>query len=162
MTCKIRHASILDLARDERGTAYIELAMVVPVLLLLLLGSIDMSRLISTRIDLEQAAQRTTDYALSARPTNDETAYLVAEAANASGIAAENISAEIYLVCNGVRTVDFSGGCGGGQTRARYVSISIQDQVEPFFNWAALEGLLGSNSFSATFTVVGDSTVRFQ
>ena len=150
------------LIRDTGGMAFVELALVAPVLLLLLLGAIDMSRLISARIDLEQAAQRTTDFALSRRPTNSNTNYLVAEASAATGLPAANITAQLFLECNGVRITDFKSGCAVGQTSARYVSIRILDNVDPLFDWSGLAGLLGAEGFNKTFVVTGDSVVRIQ
>ena len=72
---------IRKLARDCSGVGFIELALTAPLLALLFLGMIDLSSVVSTRIDLEQAAQRTTDYALAKRPPNGNTSYLVNEAA---------------------------------------------------------------------------------
>lgn len=150
------------LAADQRGTSFIELAFLMPVLLMLLLGSVDMSRMISARMDLEQAAQRTTDFALSSRPNGSNTSYLVAEAASASGLPANHVTVDLFLECNGSRMVDFDAGCPAGNVRARYVTVSIEDQIEPMFDWSNLGGLLGINAFDSAFTVVGDSTVRFQ
>ncbi len=153
---------LTSLAADERGTSYIELALIMPFLLLLLLGSVDMSRMISTRMDLEQAAQRTTDFALSSRPNGSDTSYLVAEAVAASGLSAQHVTVQLFLECNGERMSDFNAGCPGGNVRSRYVTVSIQDEVEPMFDWSNLGGLLGTSAFDSTFTITGDSTVRFQ
>ena len=152
----------LALVRDTRGLAFVEMAFVVPVLLLLLLGAIDMSRLISARIDIEQAAQRTTDFALSRRPTNSNVNYLVNEAKAATGLPAANITAQLFMECNGVRVTDFKVGCPTGQTSARYVSIRIIDNVDPLFDWSGLAALLGAEGFNKTFIVTGDSVVRIQ
>ncbi len=162
MNPRPKHLSPIRLIRNQDGMAFIELAMVLPVLMVLLLGAIDMSRLISARMDMEQAAQRVTDYALSVRPTNGDTSYLVTEAIAASGLAAENVTAQIFLVCNGVRSNNFNGGCASGEASARYVSISIRDDVDPFFDWTALAGMVGLDAFNSSFSVVGDSTVRIQ
>lgn len=159
MTCRRLLRSI---RRDDAGTSFMELAFILPFLLLLLLGSIDMSRMISTRMDLEQAAQRTTDFALSVRPTSSSGQYLVNEAIRASGLTADNIGVQIYLECNAVRQANFDTGCPVGQERARYVSVTITEQVQPFFDWSTMGDLLGTSSFDRAFTIVGDSTVRFQ
>lgn len=150
------------IARDQRGTSFIELAFLMPVLLLLLLGSVDMSRMISARMDLEQAAQRTTDFALSSRPNGSDTSYLVAEAVAASGLTADDVTVELFLECNGEKQANFDAGCPGGNIRSRYVTVSIQDSVDPMFDWSAIGALVGTSAFDSAFTVTGDSTVRFQ
>ena len=45
------------LRRDNKGMAVVELGLVMPVLMFLLMGAIDMSRFITGRMDLEKAAQ---------------------------------------------------------------------------------------------------------
>jgi Flp pilus assembly protein TadG len=158
----VRRPCIHGIVRDQRGTSFIELSILLPFLLLILLGSIDMSRLISTRLDLEQAAQRTTDLALSSRPNGANGQYLVTEAAAASGLAADHVQVEIYLECDGTRVGDFNAGCGAGEQRARYVSVVIEDEVAPMFDWSTLGSFLGVTAFDSTFTIRGDSIVRFQ
>ena len=150
------------IARDQRGTSFIELALLMPFLLVMLLGSIDASRMIAARMDLEQAAQRTTDFALSSRPTSSDTSYLVDEAVAASGLDAQHVTVELYLECNDVKIGDFDAGCPGGQKRARYVKVKIADAIDPFFNWGSLGAFLGTDAFDGVLTVEGDSTVRFQ
>lgn len=149
-------------ASDCRGFGAMELALALPFLMLLCLGMIDGSTLISTKIDYEQAAQRTTDFALAKRPTNDSTAYLLTEAKNASGLSADEITVEIFLECDGVRQTTFDSQCGDTQVTARYVSVEIENDVKTQFDWAALSSVLGIKGFSNSVKVTGDSLVRFQ
>jgi hypothetical protein len=150
------------LAADERGLSVIELAIALPILLMLLLGAMDVSQMITAKLNMEQAAQRTTDFALSARPQNSDTAYLIAEAMRASGQPEENVDAAIYLECGGVREVDFYTDCPIGQSRARYVRIAIRQDVRPMVDWSSLGALIGYHGLSRSITVAGDSVVRFQ
>ena len=151
-----------DVADDNRGLSVIELALVAPVLLLLLLGMVDTARIVAARLDLEQAAQRTTDYALAKRPRNADGTYLVNEAATAARVPAANVTVDIFLKCNGNRQVSFDTICPTGEKRARYVSVSVRNTVQTMFNWASLATALGYNGLSASVTVTGDSLVRFQ
>lgn len=152
------------LVSDQTGAGILELALVLPVLLVLLVGAIDLSLFISAKLDLEQAAQRTTDLALSQRPLTSDGTYLKTEAATASGESAENITVSIYLECGGVREATFNTICPGGQSQARYVDVSIRNEIEPLFDWANFARAFGfgSGSASGSITVVGDSVVRFQ
>ncbi|MEB3414547.1 TadE/TadG family type IV pilus assembly protein [Alteriqipengyuania sp. WL0013] len=152
------------LRRDEAGVGLLELALVAPILMLLCLGMVDVSRLVSAKIDLEQAAQRTTDFALSRRPTSNNGSYLVTEAAAAAGVPAKDVTVELFLECNGVKQTDFNTACPAGQAQARFASIAITRAVKTQFNWKAFANFGASRQEGSTtsVSVVGDSVVRFQ
>lgn len=150
------------LAENEDGTGILELVIVMPFLLLLLLGTIDVSRMVAAGLDLEQAAQRTTDLALSARPTSSDSSYLVDEAVAAAQVGKEDVTAEIYLTCDGTKQADFDSACPTGQTSARYVDVAIRRQVQPMLDWMGLARALGFGYLPSAITVQGDSIVRFQ
>lgn len=158
--------SILSLARrlrrDNCGLGAMELALVMPVFFMLGLGTIDASRMVAAKIDLEQAAQRTTDFALARRPNSSSGTYLKTEAASAAGVNASDVTVDIYLECDGSRQGAFAGTCASGQLQARYVDIKITRQLQTQFDWAALGETLGLEVFSSRITVTGDSLVRFQ
>lgn len=158
---RIQHR-VAGLRKDSRGVAALELALVSPVLFLLLLGSVDIFQIVAARLDLEQAAQRTTDFSLAVRPRSSDGTYLRNEAATAAGVPTANVTVDIFLECEGVRQTSFSTECPSGQTRARFVSVSIVRHVQPMFDWAGLAGFFGSQILPDTVTVAGDSIVRFQ
>ena len=150
------------LLRDSAGTGVMELGLAFPVLLMLLLGTIDASRMIAAKIDMEQAAQRTTDFALAKRPDSNSGTYLQAEAATAAGVPTSDVTVDIFLECDGVRQTDFSIACTAGQSQARYASVTIDKAVNTIFDWGALSEMVGSNILPSVVTVQGDSVVRFQ
>jgi Flp pilus assembly protein TadG len=150
------------LLRDSAGTGVMELALAMPVLLLLLLGTIDVSRLVADKIDMEQAAQRVTDFALAKRPDSADGTYLVNEAVSAANVPASNVTVDIYLECNGVRQTDFTVQCAAGEPQARFASVTIDKAVNTIFDWGALSEMVGSNILPSVVTVQGDSVVRFQ
>lgn len=148
--------------RDCSGFGAMELGIASPFLFLLSLGMIDASMLIGTKIDYEQVAQRTTDYALAVRPNSSNGSYLVTEAARGNAIEAADVTVDIYRTCNGVRAAQFDGVCASGQTTARYVSVVISKSVATEFDWSGLARILGINAFAGSVTVSGDSVVRIQ
>ena len=150
------------LAKDARGVGIIELALGLPIMLVLLVGMIDASRFIAARIDLEQAAQRTTDFGLAKRPESDNATYLRTEAASAAGVPTSNVTAEVFLECDGVRQTNFDTICATGETTARFINISIDRQVDTLFDWQAAAHLFGAQVFDSSITVTGSSLVRFQ
>ncbi len=155
-------STLRQLSGDRSGMGAMELGLASPFLLLLSLGMIDASTLIRTKIDYEQAAQRTTDFALAKRPTSKSTTYLVAEAKRASGLAESDVSVELFLECDGVRQSDFDNVCADGEIPARYVSVEVANDVATYFDWSALARIIGYKAFSNTVKVTGDSEVRFQ
>lgn len=150
------------LLRDRTGTSVMELGLMMPILLMLLLGTIDASRMVAAKLDMEQAAQRTTDYALAKRPDSSNGTYLQTEAASAANVPASDVTVDIYLECDGVRQTDFSSACAGSQQQARFASVVIDKPVNTLFDWSALSSVVGSNLLPSTITVQGDSVVRFQ
>ena len=156
-------AKFQRLARDERGIGFLEMAIAAPVLALIFLGIVDISRIVATNIDLEQAAQRTTDFALARRPTNGSTGYLVTEAVAASGRPSGDITVEVFLECNGVKASSFTSVCVPGEVAKRFVSVEIEQTVSTGFNWRAMAAVFGTGSGTyRPVTVTGDSIVRIQ
>jgi len=150
------------LARENAGAGALELGLALPMLMLLFVGMIDMSRVISNRIDAEQAAQRVTDYALAVRPPDGRTTYLYAEANRVMDSNADTANIQIFLECNGTRQDSFNEICDAGQDSARFVSVSIVRDVDLLFDWAGLSALFGHRMMGSSISVRGDSIVRFQ
>lgn len=153
---------LVNLARDERGLSAVELGVSLPILVMLTVGAVDISNLVSARLDLEQAAQRTTDLALASHPRSSNGAYLVAEAAAASGQSATNIVVEIFLECDGERQASFATACDAGEEQARFASVSISADYQPTFDYRALGRLFGRQMIGSSIRITGDSVVRFQ
>lgn len=150
------------LAGDERGVSAVELGISLPILVMLMVGAVDVSNLVSARLDLEQAAQRTTDLALASHPRSSDGAHLVAEAAAASGQPASNITVEIFLECDGERQASYAAACDDTEERARFASVSISADYEPLFDYHALAPLFGRRMIDSSIRITGDSVVRFQ
>ena len=154
--------SISRFVRDERGVSAVELGVSLPILVMLTVGAVDVSNLVSARLDLEQAAQRTTDLALASHPKSSDGAYLLAEAAAASGQPTRNIAVEIFLECDGEREASYAATCDDTEERARFASVTISTDYEPIFNYRALGPLFGRHMIDSSIRITGDSVVRFQ
>lgn len=156
---------ILQLARDERGTSIIELALVLPLLATLVVGIIDISNGFSARLQLEQAAQRSIEKAVNGEK---ETAFfqtLRNEAMIAAGVTADAVTVEYWLECNGVsqntspETMDEDYGkkCEDNVPYSRYVNVRIEKIYAPTF-----QAMMIGNNADGTFTLVGEAGVRVQ
>lgn len=154
---------LASLRGNLAGTGALELGLALPVLILLLVGMIDVSRLVASRIDVEQAAQRTTDFALAKRPTSANGKYIKDEAAKIDNVSANDVTVDIFLECDGVRQSDFRNICPSTEDSARFVSVEIDRNVSFLFNWSSFANLFfGKQVLGQGIRVQGDSIVRFQ
>jgi Flp pilus assembly pilin Flp len=132
------------LARNERGAAVIELALVAPILATLVIGITDVSIAYGHKLELEQAAQRAIEKV--GQTTGDKTpeATIQMEAvcqingANEDGtckegrITTDNVTVNYLLECNGTEQ-DFDTDCTAGQTEVRYIEATVSEVYEPTF-----------------------------
>jgi Flp pilus assembly protein TadG len=151
----------IALARSEGGTSIVEMGFAAPILSLLLIGMVDMSRGYSAKLQLEQIAQRTVeqvqngDYA----ETNDYKTALKAEDAAAAGVATTAVTISSWLECNNNGTkLAFTDSCADtSHPYARYVEVSIDKKYTPMFKTkfagAAADG---------TYMLKGTAGVRVQ
>lgn len=157
------------LAREERGAALIELALAAPFLAALVIGMTDMARGYSTKLQIEQAAQRTVERVEQQKSVaTSYNSMLSTEATNAmtdAGYSSGNtITPDSWLECssNGTswtRQSDFNGSCpNANDISARYVSVSISRTFTPMF---ASRVWPGANT-NGSFTVTGYAEVRIQ
>ena len=148
---------ILELRRDQRGAAVIELALVAPVFALMTIGIVDMSNAFSRKLALEQAAQRSIEKVMQTTQLDTVEGTLKNEAcaqidgANADGsckntqITTDNVTVTFRQECtdasgnittqtaNDATTFD-SYSCGAGSTKeAKYISVTVTDTYTPLF-----------------------------
>jgi len=150
-----------SLWRDRSGASLIELGLALPLLMLMLLGMVDISRVVSNTIDVEQSAQRVTDFALAVRPASSSTTYLQSEANRFINTATDTAAITLTLECDGV-SQSFNTVCATGADTARLASVTIRRKVDFLFNWGAFAAYFGGSSLGSSTTVQGDSVVRFQ
>jgi Flp pilus assembly protein TadG len=151
-----RFRSLVDC---DRGASVIELALVVPVLSGLLIGMVDLSRAYSTKLQLEQAAQRTIEKVMQEKSvSSDYSASLKTEGASAAGVAESAVTPDNWLECDGARAANFTDSCTTGQTYARYVSVSIDKSFSPMFGTRFFPG---ANS-NGTMTITAEAGLRIQ
>ena len=149
--------------RDQVGTSVVELALVMPFLFVTLAGVIDCAHLISTKLKLQQAAERTAELATAGMmnkmlPASDQVAStafasLQTEAATAANVPTSSVTVTYWLECDGTRQSDFNAICSSGQQVARFTSISIAKTYVPSFPWL----------FRSTgIALAGSASVRIQ
>lgn len=145
------------LARDERGAAIIELALVAPIFALMTIGIVDMSNAFSRKLALEQAAQRAIEKVMQTTQLSTVQDTLKNEACdqvdgvNAAGnckntpITADNVVVTFRQECTesgGSVTTQTSTDadtfdtftCDASATKeAKYISVTVSSKYVPLF-----------------------------
>ena len=145
------------LARSVRATSTVELALISPILAVTLAGAVDCARLVSAKLSLQQAAERTAELATAGNVGSAAFTSLQSEAATAANVATANVTVTYWLECDGVRQTLFDGTCATGQQVGRFASISITSSYKPSFAW-----LLRSSSTNGTIPISASASVRVQ
>jgi Flp pilus assembly pilin Flp len=150
-------ALLKRLAQDRRGASAVELALAAPVLGLALLGSFDLARGFSDRIDLTSAAARAAELATAPGQVRTDYDFLESEAesaATASGLTGASAEVDAWLECDGVRQAENTRVCPAGEPYARYVEVVIRGNFQPVFGF----GFIGADGVPLR----GSATVRIQ
>ena len=127
-----------SLARDERGTSLVEFGFLAPVLAVLAMGVIDLSRGLAERFAIQQAVGRSLEL-VQARPavagataTDLDYAFALEEAQEAAGAGA-TVTMTRWLECDGVQQASVTGTCDDGEDTARYLRIRIEKDFDADF-----------------------------
>lgn len=151
-----RFASIL---RDERGNSFIEMALAAPLIAALFVGMVDVSRAVSAKVELEQAAQRAVEKVQAQSVFKTTQASSVKSDAEAAGGTGSTATVTYWLECNhdGVKLDFDTGSCANAaDPYARYVNVAIQKSFTPLY------GSLFPGATNGTVTVKGKAIVRVQ
>lgn len=137
---------LLNLARDRKGAAVIELALAAPILATMVIGVTDISIAYGQKLELEQAAQRAIEKV--AQTTGESTPEDTikkeamcqyngtepdAEGICPGAVTADDVTVEYSLKCNGAATA-YNLDCATGQTEIRYITATVRDNYAPMFD----------------------------
>jgi Flp pilus assembly protein TadG len=136
----------LDLLREKRGTAIIEMAFVAPVIALMTVGVVDLSNGFSAKLRLEQAAQRSIEKVMQTTGVQSVEDTIISEAicqvngtvANSAvcktaPITAANVTVTHTLYCGTSNVPSPGTDCAAGVVESRWISVNIWDEYEPLF-----------------------------
>lgn len=170
------------LARDERGTGLVEMALLAPVLALFTVGIVDLGMGLTRRMELHQAVHRTLEK-VAAREfvieTKDDgsldTAYIKEDAAAGAGVEEDEVTVRAWLECDGEEQDNFNDTCAppaGAPAAcssttppasancqaivARYVEVRIDSSYRPTF------GRVVPVLEDGTFPLFAEAAVRLQ
>ncbi len=147
----------MRLRSDRRGAAVMELAIIAPFFATMLIGMVDIGRGYSTKLQLEQAAQRAIEKVMNGQADKSTAAALKTEAATIAGVPETSVTVDFWLECDNARQASYDTTCSSGAVYRRYLTVQIDKTFTPMFStkW------LGANA-DGTFTVTGKTGVRTQ
>jgi Flp pilus assembly protein TadG len=110
--------------KNRKGNSFIEVALLLPVLLLLCCGTMDFARVVYAGVEIASAARAGVQYgALTPGHSGDASGMVSAALADAADLGSSvTASARNYCACSG-STVDCSSTCSG-ETPEGYVSVT--------------------------------------
>lgn len=123
--------SLGPVRRDNAGVSLIETALVLPIIMMLLAGLVDFAMAFSAKLNTQQAAARTIEYATSVGLERLTFEDLRREAATAAKVPENQVVINRWLDCGQVRQSSFDGACDEGQDIARHVSVRISNSYRP-------------------------------
>ena len=125
-------------SRVEAGSAFIELALFFPVLLLLLLGAIDFSRLYYASITLINSAEVGAIYgSQSVAKTSDTSGMTNAATTDGQDLSGVTATAQQYCKCGNGSAQACSITCVGS-TKQYYVSVQTAYTFTPLFPYPGI------------------------
>jgi Flp pilus assembly protein TadG len=144
--------------RDEKGNSFLEMALAAPLLASLFVGMVDISRAVSAKVKLEQAAQRAVEKVQAQSVFKSNQAATVKSDAEGAGGTGSTATVDYWLECNhdGVHLDFDTGSCSTGQSYARYLSVDVQKAFTPLW------GNMFPGAVNGTVTVKGKAVVRVQ
>jgi hypothetical protein len=151
--------ALFRLGHDRRGGSAAEFALVLPLVGSMLLGALDLANGFSTRLRLEQAAQAGIEMVANRKGFAPDYSFALAEAQGRWGDPLISSSLQSWLECNGTRQPTGTTTCPSGQTRARYVAISLRAEYLPTLK---LDRILPGDGPNGGYEIIGDAAVRVQ
>lgn len=142
-------------ADDCRGVAAIEFAIVGPMLVVMMVCTVDLGIGIFRKMQVQNAAQAGAMYAALHGFSSSSITTAVTSATNLSGISASPAPTSFCGCASGssISSVGCSSTCSGGSSPGTYVMVSAQAVYTPIISYPLLP---------ESFTFTSQSTVRIQ
>lgn len=128
----------------QRGASLLEVAFVLPVLLLLSIGAVDFARAYYLGIEVASAARAGAQYGAQNPGTYSDTAGMISAAkADAADVATwSSVTAVWGCMCSDgtgqSASCSSAPSCGSGTQQVNYVTVSAQATYTPLIPWPAI------------------------
>lgn len=150
------------LLANERGTAVVELAILAPVLALLTVGIVDLSKGITRRLEVSDAVHSVLEKAaannfnIKASETDTTYTFLKDEAADAANVDPSEVTVKVWLECDGEEQPQGTPSCDTDEVSATYVQLTIGTTFRPSFTSIVAPDANG------TYPIWAEAAVRIQ
>jgi len=142
--------ALSKLARDTRGTAVIETAIVAPALVCLTLGGFEASRIVAHQHELQTGAGDAEQIVLAAASGSaTDTPTIKTALVNSLGVSADNVDVDKLYRCGTSSTLS-SAQCSSGSWQSTYVEVTFHDSYTPL--WTSF-GVGGPVNFRVARTI---------
>ncbi len=148
---------------SESGSALVEFSLILPVLLLLLLGVVDLGLAVQKSMIVSEAAHAGTLFATISGPSTKTTDVVAAAQKAASGVQNLNVCAGYWWVCSsGPVQPPASPSCGTSSPPAPTCASGTPVEYAQVLTTVNLSALFGYPGLPASFPLRGSSIVRVQ
>ncbi|MDR3776763.1 MAG: TadE/TadG family type IV pilus assembly protein [Terracidiphilus sp.] len=142
---------------EERGQSLVELALIMPIFTVLLVGAADFARLAYAGIEVSNAARAGVQYGAQNRITAlDISGMTHAATSDGPDVASMSATASNSCVCTSGATVTCANAataCVAPARTLQYVQVNTTAVVSPLFHYPGLP---------ATFNLKGQATMRVE
>jgi Flp pilus assembly protein TadG len=134
---------LTQLRTDKRGTSLLELALVLPILTLILLGAIDLGRVFYATAEVTNAAHAGAEYGARTVSLATDTAGMKLTASNdAVDVSGITTTASYSCSCTSIQGSGFNVACPSAATTCGnsspflvYVTVTTSKSLTPMFPW---------------------------
>jgi Flp pilus assembly protein TadG len=143
------------LVGDRRGTSVLELGLALPIFMVMIVSIIDVSRLHSRQIALQQAASRAVER-IQVLGMQSNYASVEAEAAAAAGVTTADVDIDNWLECGNPPVRTTAERCTGSNVSSRYLQVVIRSSYTPHFGFSPV----GARQANGSVALSADSVIR--
>ena len=141
------------LGASTEGSPLVELALVMPFMLLMVVGSLDMGSMFVRKMEISNAAKAGVQYALVRKPTQGDVTNIASAVRNSLGntiTETTRVNVELYCMCFAAKqlcTVE----CADDNISA-FVNVTVRENyTTPFFNY---------DWFQSSFPISESATIK--
>ena len=125
------------LLRDQRGSSMIEVSLVLPILIFLLLATVNLGLVLQQYMTVTDSARAGAEYPTNWTTSSDTAGMRNAAIASAGTIPGYNASAIVFCTCGpGGSAVSCSGSCSGYGNPAQYAQVTATASLPVLYSVA--------------------------
>jgi Flp pilus assembly protein TadG len=134
-------ARLRALAADRRGAMAIETAIVAPVLVLMSVGSFQVSQMVARQNELQSGIEQAEAIVLAANAgASTDTTQVKSLLMSQLSLTSTQVTVQKKWRCNANTSTSDSDNCGGGDNKTTYLWIKLTDTYQPIWSKIGLGG----------------------